>query len=126
MEKKLHRRGSVGADCKRCGRLGAGQEEEGAGGVSVGGGGRDALLHEVGHQQGRHHGQAGYAEHGGRVASVLEALADVGVVLLEDGGVAIGLLVLLITAATDHTLVTTHVLVDLSAEVLLAVSRAIQ
>lgn len=75
------------------------------------------LLHHVGQGEGRHYSQAGNAEHRARVASVLRALADVGVVLLEDGGVALpGLL--LPAAPTDHTLLTTHVLVDLSAVVL--------
>ena len=46
--------------------------------------------------------------HGGRVATVLVALADVGVVLLQHRGVAVALLVALPAAATDHTLVSTH------------------
>jgi len=82
------------------------------------------LLHEVGHQEGGDHRQAGDAEHGSRVALVLEALAHVGVVLFQHGSVAVTLLVLLPPAATDHTLVATHILVDLPAKVFFAVIGA--
>jgi len=83
------------------------------------------LLHEVGHQEGGHRRQAGHAEHGGRVAPVfVVALTHVGVVLFQDGGVAV-LLVPLPATAADHTFVASHVLVDLSAEILLAVCRAL-
>merc|ERR1712180_107066 len=82
------------------------------------------LLHEVGHQEGGDHRQAGDAEHGSRVALVLEALAHVGVVFFQDGGVAVALLILLPPAATDHTLIATHILVDLPAEIFFAIIGA--
>jgi len=82
------------------------------------------LLHEVGHQEGGEHRQAGEAGQGSRVAFVVEALAHVGVVLFQDGGVAVALLVLLPPAATDHALVSAHILVDLPAEIFFAIIRA--
>ena len=46
--------------------------------------------------------------HGGGVAAVLVAGADVGVVLLQHRGVAVTLLVLLPPAGPDHSLVTAY------------------
>jgi len=75
------------------------------------------LLQQVGQCQGRQHSQAGNAEHSSGVASVCVALADVGVVLLQDGGVAV-LGLVLPAAPADHALLATHILVDLPAVVL--------
>lgn len=78
------------------------------------------LLHEETQRQGGCHSHTRYGEHGGRVASVLSALADVGVVLLEDSAVAFLVLgVILPATATDNSLLATHVLVDFTAEVVL-------
>jgi len=82
------------------------------------------LLHEETQRQGGCHSHTRYGEHGGRVAAVFSALADVGVVLLEDSAVAfLVLCVILPAAATDNSLLTTHVLVDFTAKVVLSVIR---
>jgi len=65
-----------------------------------------------GHQGGRQ------AKACGGVAAILLAGADLGVVLLEHGGVAVAALgVLLVAAASDHSLITANILVDFPAEV---------
>jgi len=80
------------------------------------------LLHEETQRQGGCHSHTRHGEHGGRVAAVFSALADVGVVLLEDSAVAFLVLsVILPAAATDNSLLTAHVLVDFTAEVALVV-----
>jgi len=78
----------------------------------------DGLAHQGSQGHGGEDRQAGNAEHGSRVAAVFGTLAHVRVVLLQDGGVAL-LGLLLPAAATDHTFVATHILVDFSAVVLL-------
>jgi len=75
-----------------------------------------------GHQGGRQ------AKACGGVAAILLAGADLSVVLLEHGGVAVAALgVLLIAAASDNPHITANVLVDFPAEVGLVggVSRAV-
>jgi len=73
---------------------------------------------------GRHEGE-GEVDGLGAVAAVRLALAHVGVVLLENGLVTLGL-VLDVAAASDDPLVTSDVLVDLPADgVILVVGGAI-
>merc|ERR1719410_323533 len=69
---------------------------------------------------------SGDAEHAGGVAAVVMAGADLSVVLLQHGGVAVTALgVRLIPAAPDDPLVTAHVLVDFPAEVFIAICGAL-
>jgi len=75
------------------------------------------LVKEVGQTHGGNQG-GGQAKACGGVAAVFLAGADLSVVLLEHGGVAVPALgVLLVAAASDHALITADVLVDFSAEV---------
>jgi len=69
---------------------------------------------------------SGDAEHAGGVAAVVVAGADLSVVLLQHGGVALTALgVSLVPAAPDDPLVTAHVLVDFPAEVFFAICGAL-
>ena len=62
------------------------------------------LLHEVSHQEGGEHCQAGHAEQGSRVAPVIKALTDKGAVIgLEAGFVVVNLHVG--PACTDYAFV---------------------
>ena len=65
----------------------------------------NVLLEEVGGEDGGDEGDGGHLDVDGAVAAVLLALADVGVVLLEHGLVAV-LLVLLVAAGADDAGVT--------------------
>jgi len=85
------------------------------------------LLHDESQRQGGRHSQTGHGEHGGRVAAVCGALAHIRVVLLKDSAVAVLVLsVVLPAAATDHSLLSTHILVDLPAEVILVIWAGLQ
>merc|ERR1712203_342485 len=71
-------------------------------------------------------GQTHSSQHAGGVAAVLVAGADLSVVLLQHGGVAVAALgVRLVPAAPDDPLVTAHVLVDFPAEVFFAICGTI-
>jgi len=75
------------------------------------------LVKEVRQANGGHQG-GGQAKACGGVAAILLAGADLCVVLLEHGGVAVATPgVNLVTAASDHSLITADVLVDFPAEV---------
>jgi len=73
-------------------------------------------VEEEGQADGGHQG-SGQLIHAGRVASIGVAGADLGVVLLQDGGVARPvLLVMDVATATDNPHVSAHFLIDLPAE----------
>lgn len=74
------------------------------------------LVEEVGEGNGGNDSYYGKAQHGGRVAAILKALAHIGVILLQYSGVTVLFLILLPSTASDHTLLTTNVLEDFSAE----------
>jgi len=82
-------------------------------------------VEEEGQADGGHQG-SGQLIHAGRVASIGVAGADLGVVLLQDGGVARPvLLVRDVATSTDNPHVSTHLLVDLPAEGVFLISWAI-
>lgn len=74
------------------------------------------LVEEVGEGNGGNDSYYGKAQHGGRVAAILKTLAHIGVILLQYSGVTVLFLILLPSTASDHTLLTTNVLEDFSAE----------
>jgi len=83
------------------------------------------LVKQVSQTHSSQHG-SGDAEHAGGVAAVVVAGADLSVVLLQHGGVAVTALgVSLVPAAPDDPLVTAHVLVDFPAEVFFAICGAL-
>jgi len=78
-------------------------------------------VEEEGQADSRHQG-SGQLIHAGRVAPISVAGADLGVVLLQDGGVARPvLLVMDVATATDNPHVSAHFLIDLPAEGVLLV-----
>lgn len=94
-------------DCDRPGRVAAGAV-------------RGALVYQVSQGHRGQHGDHRNGAHAGRVAVVPGAGAHLGVVLLQHRGVALPFpLVRDPATAPDHTLVSTDVLVDFPAEVLL-------
>ena len=68
------------------------------------------LLHEVGHQEGGEHRQAGEAEERGRVAPLVKALAYAGAVVVCVAGGLGTLLIHLVTAGPIHNSVLMHIL----------------
>lgn len=74
------------------------------------------LVEEVCEGDGWHNTSQWQAKHGGGVASVLETLADIGVIFLKNCWVAVPALVLLPSTASDNARFTTNVLVNFSAE----------
>jgi len=84
-----------------------------------GGGEGRHLVEEVGQGNGGNNSNYRQAQHGGRVAPILKALAHIGVILLQYSGVTVLIFILLPSTASDHTLLTTNVLEDFSAECIL-------
>jgi len=79
-------------------------------------------VEEEGQADSRHQ-SSGQLVHAGRVAPIGLAGADLGVVLLQDGGVARPvLLVRDVATATDNPHVSAHFLIDLPAEGVLLIS----
>jgi len=77
-----------------------------------------SLVYQAAQRQGAQHGHHRQWAHGGWVAALGVAGADLGVVLLQHGVVTLPvLLVLHPSTATDDPLIPTHVLVDFPAEV---------
>jgi len=74
------------------------------------------LVEEVGQSYCGNNSSYRQAHHGSRVASILEALAHIGVILLQNSGVTVPLLILLPSTASDHTRLSTNVLEYFSAE----------